>query len=198
MCRSAQSCAIVESDRSRLAPQRWISRVLNPKRRQNSLVPNFYARQKIPSKSSRCPVIAGLAHNLFHNKCGEVHRRFCPCRACDFFAQDKNSLINQGLHLNPLSLLTTLSTEVGHNCAWRDSRCAIFKLSNYFLMDQALGVEGLALLTLLSTENVENSARHLLTCSQHATLRHSRLDFHHRSSFCLPSSKPQVGPSGYC
>jgi hypothetical protein len=73
---NVQKCtapAIVESDQSLSLAQRWISWFFRRKTAKNTIVLNFYSRQKIPYKSTTFHVVGGIANNLVHSKCGEVH-----------------------------------------------------------------------------------------------------------------------------
>jgi hypothetical protein len=73
---NVQKCTatpIVESDQSLSLAIRWISWIFLQKTAQNTTVLNFYSRQKILYKSTTFHVAEGLANNLVHSMCGEVH-----------------------------------------------------------------------------------------------------------------------------
>jgi hypothetical protein len=62
---------------------RWATRFFLSKHPQKQDLPYFYSRKKIPYKSTIFHNAEGVAHNLIHIMCAEVHSHAIPENARD-------------------------------------------------------------------------------------------------------------------
>jgi hypothetical protein len=99
MCRSALFPSIAGPYRQAAVWCRWKTWFSLWKTVKNGRLPIFYSRQEFPYKSTIFHDVGGVAHNLIHIKCVEVHslqdrqnRWFWPCGPAIFLRMEKISL----------------------------------------------------------------------------------------------------------